>query len=212
MSFQDNLKKYRDRLGITAKDFAARIDIKYTTYLAYENDGREPKYDTLIKIASALHVSLDDLLGFHLADTLKNITICRNMGLIIEVDEEDGEISNITIFHKNKERIGQMSPELFNLFVPHALENTARSANQFFRLFTQMAVMQFERLEDTSKRNNIYIPPQAYLELIKLLNDKRLNGLLGPMVFEEIQQKRDNVIIEYLKKHYPQAIEKAPQP
>ena len=64
MVFQENLRKYRDGLGITAKDFAAKIGINYTTYANYENRGKEPKFDTLCKIADALHVSIDDLLGY----------------------------------------------------------------------------------------------------------------------------------------------------
>ncbi len=64
MSFQDNLRMYRERLGINAKDFAAQLGIKYTTYANYENQGREPKYDVLCKIAAALHVSIDELVGF----------------------------------------------------------------------------------------------------------------------------------------------------
>lgn len=62
--FQTNLRKYRVGLGITAKDFAAKIGINYTTYANYENRGKEPKFDTLCKIAAALHVSIDELLGF----------------------------------------------------------------------------------------------------------------------------------------------------
>ena len=64
MSFQDNLRMYRERLGINAKDFAAQLGIKYTTYAGYENQGKEPKYETLCKIAAALHVSLDDLMDY----------------------------------------------------------------------------------------------------------------------------------------------------
>ena len=77
MSFQDNLRMYRERLGVNAKDFANQLEIKYTTYAGYENQGKEPKYDVLCKIAAALHVSIDellgykpDLLGFHLAHGL----------------------------------------------------------------------------------------------------------------------------------------------
>lgn len=62
--FQTNLRKYREGLGITAKDFAAQIGINYTTYANYENQGREPKYAILCKLAAALHVSTDDLLGY----------------------------------------------------------------------------------------------------------------------------------------------------
>lgn len=64
MSFQDNLRQYRERTGISAKDFAAQLGLKYTTYAGYENQGKEPKYDTLCKIASALHVSVDELMGY----------------------------------------------------------------------------------------------------------------------------------------------------
>lgn len=64
MSFNENLKEYRERSGYTAKEFAKIIDLPYTTYISYENQGREPKYDVLIKIAAALHVSIDELLGY----------------------------------------------------------------------------------------------------------------------------------------------------
>ena len=64
MSFQENLRLYRERAGYTqAKEFAAAIGLKYTTYIAYENQGKEPKYDTLRRIAAALNVSTDMLLG-----------------------------------------------------------------------------------------------------------------------------------------------------
>ena len=50
--------------GLTAKDLAAEIGIRYGTYNSYETAGKEPRYDTLKKIASALHVSIDDLLDY----------------------------------------------------------------------------------------------------------------------------------------------------
>ena len=62
--FQDNLRTYREQQGINAKEFAAKIGVKYTTYINYETQGREPRYDILIRIAAALHVSIDDLLGY----------------------------------------------------------------------------------------------------------------------------------------------------
>lgn len=65
MSFQENLKEYREKAGYkAAKDFAAVLGIPYSTYVAYENRGREPKYETLVKIAKALGVTPNDLLGY----------------------------------------------------------------------------------------------------------------------------------------------------
>ena len=39
------------------------LNISYSTYKGYESQGREPKYETLCKIADLLQVSTDDLLG-----------------------------------------------------------------------------------------------------------------------------------------------------
>ena len=85
-SFKDNLKYMREQAGYKqAKDFAKEIGIPYTTYLGYENQGREPKYDLLCKIATALNCTTDELLGrenhasyyelrcMHLENKLKNI-------------------------------------------------------------------------------------------------------------------------------------------
>lgn len=65
MTFQENLRFYREKAGYSqAKDFAAALGMNYTTYIAYENQGREPKYETLLRIAEALNVSINALLGF----------------------------------------------------------------------------------------------------------------------------------------------------
>lgn len=64
MSFQENLKYYRERAGYkSAKEFANTLGIPPNTYVGYEVRGREPKYTTLCKIADLLQVSTDDLLG-----------------------------------------------------------------------------------------------------------------------------------------------------
>lgn len=64
MDLRKNLQLYREKAGYkTAKDFSIALGIPYNTYTAYENQKREPKLDTLIKIANLLNVSLDDLLG-----------------------------------------------------------------------------------------------------------------------------------------------------
>ena len=64
MSFQENLRHYREKAGYKqAKDFARILNISYTTYIAYENQGREPKFNVLCKIADLLNVSTDELLG-----------------------------------------------------------------------------------------------------------------------------------------------------
>ena len=64
MNFQDNLRRCREAAGFSsARAFAEHIGVPYTTYISYENKNAEPKYDTLCKIAAALNVSTDELLG-----------------------------------------------------------------------------------------------------------------------------------------------------
>ena len=65
MNFQENLRRCRENAGFSsARAFAEHIGIPYTTYISYENKDREPKYDTLCRIATALNVSIDNLLGY----------------------------------------------------------------------------------------------------------------------------------------------------
>ena len=94
MNFKDNLKKYRESAGITsAKDFATTLGIPYQTYLNYENKGTEPKYDTLCKIATALHVTTDELLGYTLDEYEKCCSIIYEFGY--DIVEEDTTIAII---------------------------------------------------------------------------------------------------------------------
>jgi len=91
-TFQENLRTFRERLGVNAKEFAAIIGIKYTTYLAYENDGREPKQETLCRIAAALNVSIDELLGHKSPSDYENYKKrLKQIGLDI-YEEPDGKI------------------------------------------------------------------------------------------------------------------------
>ena len=68
MDFKDRLRYYREQRGYSSDELAKLLDIPYTTLKGYENAGREPKYNILVKIADILNVSLDDLLGRTPAD------------------------------------------------------------------------------------------------------------------------------------------------
>ena len=63
MSFQENLRYYREKAGYTTKDFAKMLNLPYATYAGYEYKNREPKYEVLCNIAELLNVSTDELLG-----------------------------------------------------------------------------------------------------------------------------------------------------
>jgi len=72
--FSDNLKKYRVLAGYsTAKEFAAVLNVPYPTYVSYESNGREPKYELLCKISDCLHISTDKLLGHEVETDFEEI-------------------------------------------------------------------------------------------------------------------------------------------
>jgi len=63
LTFAENLKKIREEAGFSsAKDFANKLGIPYTTYIPYEQ-GREPKLSTLLSISKALNVTIEKLIG-----------------------------------------------------------------------------------------------------------------------------------------------------
>lgn len=93
MNFAENLKKYREAAGYkTAKEFAAALGIGYTTYVGYENKGREPNYETLCDIAQKLNISIDDLVGNTPPPTLADyVRIARDAGCRIDEVKDTGE-------------------------------------------------------------------------------------------------------------------------
>lgn len=90
MNFPENLKKYREAAGYkTAKDFAAAMGIRYTTYVGYEKGSYEPNYETLCAIAQKLGVSVDELVGNAPPPTLERyLRIARGAGYEVRPDEE----------------------------------------------------------------------------------------------------------------------------
>lgn len=98
MSFQENLKYYREKAGYeTAKQFSDALRLSYTTYFAYENTGREPKYDLLMKMADLLHVSVDELIGH----TTKKLS--KDDELIITINKILADDMTIKFSEMNKE-------------------------------------------------------------------------------------------------------------
>lgn len=62
-------------------------------YGNYENGEREPKLDILIKIAAALHVSVDDLLGYHVDEYENTAAMLMLLGFdLVEHDDDSIDI------------------------------------------------------------------------------------------------------------------------
>ncbi len=102
MNFQDNLIRLREAVSPSAKSFAKQIGLAYTTYNNYEK-GSWPNEENLKIIASALHVSTDELLGYsspeeHTRCIKKAETyglIIREHNGLIDIDINDDAIMKI---------------------------------------------------------------------------------------------------------------------
>ena len=88
-TFQKNLKEEREKKGYkTARKFSEEIKIPYSTYLSYENAGKEPKYATLVKIADTLGISTDELLG-HVPTVIYSDSIPKEVADLISRKAEE---------------------------------------------------------------------------------------------------------------------------
>ncbi|MDY4115127.1 helix-turn-helix domain-containing protein [Blautia sp. HCP3S3_D9] len=61
MTTGENIKRIRKNKGITQKQLAERLNTSQQNLAQYENDKRNPKFETLKKIADALDVYVGEL-------------------------------------------------------------------------------------------------------------------------------------------------------
>lgn len=124
MSFQENLRYYREQRGYSSDELAKLLDIPYTTLKGYENAGREPKYKTLCKIADLLQVSTDDLLGREDNYSKDNIIKIRNkiMKEVINQKKQWGNESELTPHQwlgLIQEEVGEIAQSVNETYLPN---------------------------------------------------------------------------------------------
>ena len=60
----ENIRKYRKKLKLTQEGLARKVDISYSTIIKLETGViSDPRMETLKKLAHALNVSIDELVG-----------------------------------------------------------------------------------------------------------------------------------------------------
>ena len=62
LEFGSKIKFFRENLGLTQKQLADMIGVTAVTITRYEQNKREPDINTLLKISTALNVSLLDII------------------------------------------------------------------------------------------------------------------------------------------------------
>lgn len=125
MSFQENLKYYREKAGYkSAKEFANTLGIPPNTYVGYEVRGREPKYEMLCKIVDLLQVSTDDLLGREDNYSKDNIIkiINKIMKEVINQKKQWGNESELTPHQwlgLIQEEVGEIAQAVNETYLPN---------------------------------------------------------------------------------------------
>ena len=62
MTTGQNIKAARKKVGLTQKELAQKLGLSFQSIAQWENDLRNPKLDTIKRIADALHVDWYDLI------------------------------------------------------------------------------------------------------------------------------------------------------
>ncbi len=88
-TFSERLRAAREKAGISGKELASIVGIKYHSYMSYENQGREPKQETLVKIAAALNITTDALLGVSARQVSPNDDIEPSLSQLQEILQKD---------------------------------------------------------------------------------------------------------------------------
>ncbi|WP_288795487.1 helix-turn-helix domain-containing protein [uncultured Megamonas sp.] len=159
MSFQENLKYYREKSGYkTAKDFSKALKISYTTYFAYENQGREPKYEILCKIADLLQVSTDDLLGREDNYSKDNIIKIRNkiMKEVINQKKQWGNESELTPHQWLgiiQEEVGDIAQAVNETYLPNKTKSQLGGKENIQAEIYQAAALLIRFSEKLEKEN-----------------------------------------------------------
>lgn len=73
MILGENIRKYRRLANLTQKDLANMLGCAEITIRQYETGKREPKHETIEKIAKELKVGTSTLYGFDLEKIMKSI-------------------------------------------------------------------------------------------------------------------------------------------
>lgn len=98
--FNENLRAARERRGISQKDMAEHIGVAKSTYSLYESGNREPGVPTIKKIADALNVSADELLGISIEPT----TLAAHLDANGFTDEQWERIQSFAKFIKQEDK------------------------------------------------------------------------------------------------------------
>lgn len=110
MEFGKKLKQILDFEGIKQKEFAAAVHIAPSTLNGYLNYGKQPDFELVKRMASALKVSTDYLLDYNTNNnepplTMKELALLANLRSLGEEERETVFKLCELLANKNKQNV-----------------------------------------------------------------------------------------------------------
>lgn len=188
-SFANNLRNYRTKSGLTQEELAEKILSSTTSISAYETQSKEPKLTPLIKLATALGITPNELCGIgketkveeyikrHLASA--TITVLEQLKAQVHVD---GNTVTLTLSPKNN--YSESTPE------GSSKEGSSKkgSSKEVSGYSTQI-ILQFFQEYETIQKFCTLDPTPSMLKKLKenLVNDYK--SMPNFLPYEHIKKK-----------------------
>lgn len=178
-SFANNLRNYRTKSGLTQEELAEKILSSTTSISAYETQSKEPKLTSLIKLATALEITPNELCGIgketkveeyikrHLASA--TITVLEQLKAQVHVD---GNTVTLTLSPKN-----------------NYSESTSEDSSKEVSGYSTQTILHFFQEYETIQKFCTLDPTPSMLKKLKenLVNDYK--SMPNFLPYEHIKKK-----------------------
>lgn len=193
MTFAKNLRDTRTRSLMTRKEMAEKVGVSLSTYTNYEAGNRSPGLDMLPKLAAALNVSVDFLLGYDYSPTDKSISLCRALG--VTAAKGDGFV-DVPAYN-----LDGLAPDVFNAFVEYAHEKALPSAAPHFQALIESDFDYFQLLYSLLNGKGFSVSAGTLAQGFDYIKAFRRQGAFLNLSAAERAEK----VVEILKAHglYP---------
>lgn len=132
MNLCECIRKTRKEKGMTLKQLANKVGVSEQAISHYERGDRQIKTEILVKIATALEVDINDLLGSNKEEMLKNF---KEISKITIIDQEIETLNHIEEILKINEAIGYEN--CFKYFNLLTLEEKLHFVQDFRKYISQ---------------------------------------------------------------------------
>lgn len=85
-TFASRLKYFRQQAKLNQKELANKAGVSFAAYNKYETKGQEPKIEILIKLANALGIDVNTLIGFDSHNQERLLSILQYADIIFKRD------------------------------------------------------------------------------------------------------------------------------